>query len=77
VTAPFRVDDENLQSAFLESDPKLSDKGLYFVSLITFAPSYNNALPFYFHTGLISLFHVEIGTVMKSLNSGPLQRSWH
>jgi porin len=45
--------DESLKGAVPESNPKLSDKGLYLISLITFAPSYNNALPFYFHTGLI------------------------
>ncbi|CAN5637252.1 carbohydrate porin [soil metagenome] len=32
---------------------KLSDQGLYFFSLLNFAPAYNNAVPFYFHTGLI------------------------
>ena len=35
------------------SKPKLSEQGLYFFSLINFAPKYNNALPFYFHTGLV------------------------
>jgi carbohydrate-selective porin OprB len=33
--------------------PKLSDQGLYFFSLFTYAPKYNNILPFYFHTGLV------------------------
>jgi porin len=35
------------------SKPKLSEQGLYFFSLINFAPQYNNPLPFYFHTGLV------------------------
>jgi porin len=35
------------------SKPKLSEQGLYFFSLINFAPKYNNPLPFYFHTGLV------------------------
>ena len=33
--------------------PKLSEQGLYFFSLFTYAPKYNNILPFYFHTGLV------------------------
>ena len=35
------------------SKPKLSEQGLYFFSLIDFAPKYNNPLPFYFHAGLV------------------------
>jgi porin len=35
------------------SKSKLSEQGLYFFSLINFAPKYNNPLPFYFHTGLV------------------------
>jgi porin len=35
------------------SKPKLSEQGLYFFSLINFAPQYNNPLPFYFQTGLV------------------------
>jgi len=33
--------------------PPLSEQGLYAFSFISFAPKYNNAMPFYFHTGLI------------------------
>jgi len=33
--------------------PKLNEQGLYFFSLITFAPKYNNPEPFYFQTGLV------------------------
>jgi porin len=33
--------------------PKLSEQGLYFFSFFTFAPQFNNAMPFYFHTGLV------------------------
>ena len=32
---------------------KLSNQGLYLFSLFTYAPKYNNILPFYFHTGLV------------------------
>lgn len=45
--------DESFAGAISESNSRLSEKGLYLISLITFAPSHNNALPFYFHTGLI------------------------
>lgn len=31
----------------------LADQGLSLISLVTFAPKYDNVLPFYFHTGLI------------------------
>ena len=34
------------------SKPKLKDQGLNVFSLFTFAPKYNNILPFYFHVGL-------------------------
>lgn len=33
--------------------PKLSDQGLSMFSLVNFAPPYNNAVPFYFQTGLV------------------------
>lgn len=33
--------------------PKLNDQGLYAFNLINYAPKYNNALPFYFQSGLI------------------------
>ncbi len=32
---------------------KPNEQGLYFFSFFTFAPQYNNAMPFYFHTGLV------------------------
>lgn len=32
---------------------KLSEQGLHFFSFFTFSPEYNNAMPFYFHTGLV------------------------
>ena len=35
------------------SKPKLNDQGLRWFSFFNFAPAYNNAMPFYFHTGLI------------------------
>jgi carbohydrate-selective porin OprB len=31
----------------------LSEQGLYAFSFVNYAPSYNNAMPFYFHTGLV------------------------
>jgi porin len=33
--------------------PVLSDKGLSFFSMFSYAPSYNNLIPFYFTTGLV------------------------
>lgn len=33
--------------------PKLSDQGLSMFNLVSFAPKYNNALPFYFQSGLV------------------------
>jgi porin len=33
--------------------PKLSDQGLSMFSLVNFAPPFNNAVPFYFQTGLV------------------------
>lgn len=36
-----------------KSAAKLSSQGLYFFSLFNYAPSENNLLPFYFHTGLL------------------------
>ncbi len=33
--------------------PKLSDQGLYSFTFVNYAPKYNNAMPFYFHTGLV------------------------
>jgi len=47
------VDGKEAKAVVKPSKPKLSDQGLYFFSLFEFAPKYNNALPFYFHTGLI------------------------
>jgi porin len=37
----------------VKTNEKLSDQGLYFFSLINFAPKFNNPEPFYFHTGLV------------------------
>ncbi len=33
--------------------PKLSEQGLYFFSMLNYAPSYDNSLPLYFQTGLV------------------------
>jgi len=33
--------------------PKLGDQGLYLFSFLSFAPKYNNAMPFYFHAGVV------------------------
>lgn len=32
---------------------QLNEQGLYAFSFLSFAPEYNNAMPFYFHTGLV------------------------
>ncbi len=34
-------------------EPKLSEQGLYAFTFLNYAPKYDNALPFYFHTGLV------------------------
>ena len=47
------ADGKSFKEVAPAAKPKLSDQGLYFFSLINAAPSYNNALPFYFQTGLI------------------------
>jgi len=33
--------------------PRLSEQGLYSFTFINYAPKYDNAMPFYFHTGLV------------------------
>jgi len=35
------------------SEPKLSEQGLYAITFFNYAPAYDNAMPFYFHTGLV------------------------
>jgi porin len=47
------VPSEEFKEIVKPSKPKLSEQGLYFFSLIVFAPQYNNPVPFYFHTGLV------------------------
>ena len=44
---------KSLEEPAPAKQPKLSDQGLYLFSLFTYAPKYNNILPFYFHTGLV------------------------
>jgi porin len=46
-------DGKSFQDKVLTAPAALSDQGLYAFNLITFAPKYNNILPFYFHTGLV------------------------
>jgi len=49
------VGDDKSGKSFKEpvsmEEPELSKQGLYMFNLVTFAPKYNNALPFYFHSG--------------------------
>jgi carbohydrate-selective porin OprB len=47
------VDDKDAKSTVAAVKPTLNEQGLYFFSLINFAPKYNNPEPFYFQTGLI------------------------
>ena len=47
------LDGKEVRETAKSSKPKLSEQGLYFFSLINFAPKYNNPLPFYFQTGLV------------------------
>jgi hypothetical protein len=40
-------------TAVAASKPKLNDQGLRRFWFFNFAPSHNNTMPFYFHTGLV------------------------
>jgi len=46
-------DGKSFKDKVLTEPAKLSEQGLYAFNLITFAPKYNNILPFYFHSGLV------------------------
>lgn len=47
------ADGKSFKEVKAEAAPaKLSEQGLYTFTLLTYAPKYDNALPFYFHTGL-------------------------
>jgi carbohydrate-selective porin OprB len=37
----------------VEEKAKLSDEGLYMINLVTYAPKYNNLVPFFFYHGLV------------------------
>jgi porin len=47
------ADAKEVKEIVKPTKPKLNEQGLYFFSLINFAPKYNNPLPFYFQTGLV------------------------
>jgi len=47
------ADGKSFKSAVAPTKAKLSEQGLYFFSLFEYAPQFNNAMPFYFHTGLV------------------------
>ena len=47
------ADGKDFKGSVESTKAKLSEQGLYFFSLINFAPKYNNVQPFYFHTGLV------------------------
>ena len=47
------ADGKNFKDVVEPGKPKLSDQGLYFFSLINFAPKFNNPVPFYLQTGLV------------------------
>lgn len=47
------ADSKSFKATVETTKPKLSDQGLYFFSLINFAPKFNNPVPFYFQTGLL------------------------
>ena len=60
----FRESDEKPAPASLAKDgksfkevqtpePKLGEQGLYAITFFSYAPAYNNAMPFYFHTGFV------------------------
>jgi carbohydrate-selective porin OprB len=44
---------KSFKDKVLTEPAKLSEQGLYAFNLVTYAPKYNNILPFYFHTGLV------------------------
>jgi len=46
-------DGKTFQDKVLTEPAKLSEQGLYAFNLVTYAPKYNNILPFYFHSGLV------------------------
>jgi carbohydrate-selective porin OprB len=35
------------------AEPELSKQGLYLINWFSYAPGYDSAVPFYFHTGLV------------------------
>lgn len=46
-------DGKSFKETVKPSKPKLNDQGLYFFSLLNFAPKFNNPEPFYLQTGLV------------------------
>jgi len=52
-TAEVAVRDDKSGKMILAPAGKISDQGLHIISLLAYAPKYNNIMPFYFHTGLI------------------------
>jgi len=44
---------KSFKDKVLTEPAKLSEQGLYAFNLVTYAPKYNNILPFYFHSGLV------------------------
>ncbi len=47
------ADGKSFKEPVKPSKPKLNDQGLYFFSLVNFAPKFNNPEPFYLQTGLV------------------------
>lgn len=47
------ADGKSFKTPVSVEKPKLSEQGLYAFSFLNYAPKYNNALSFYFHTGLV------------------------
>ncbi len=47
------TDGKSFREPVCTSTPALSAQGLYAFSFVNFAPEYDNAMPFYFHAGLV------------------------
>lgn len=47
------ADEKSFKEPVSAQKPKLSEQGLYSFTFINYAPKYDNAMPFYFHTGLV------------------------
>lgn len=47
------ADGKSFQQPVSAAKPKLSKEGLYWINWFSYAPGYDNVVPFYFHTGFV------------------------